>query len=69
MWKALLGAFLLGVVYGVFQAEHPWRGHGILTNIRLVTGYGLGVALLAAIVWSLTAVRRRAAALIWRKRA
>lgn len=67
--KALLGAFLLGAVYGVFQTEHTWYGYGILTNIGLVTGYGLGVTLLVAIVWSLTVVRRRAAALIWRKRA
>jgi hypothetical protein len=69
MKKALLGAFLFGAVFGAFQTEHPWRGAGILTNFRLVIGCGLGIALLVAIVWSLTALRMRAAALLWRKRA
>jgi ABC-type branched-subunit amino acid transport system permease subunit len=67
MRKALLGAFVLGTVFGVLQTEHPWRGKGILANAALVIGCGLGVAALVAIIWSLTVLRLRAAALIWRK--
>jgi hypothetical protein len=69
MRKALIGAFLLGAFFGVFQAGHPWRGNGIIANAGLVIGYGIGVAVLVAIIWSLTVIRQRVAALIWRKRA
>jgi hypothetical protein len=69
MWKALLGAFLVGAVFGVFEAEYPWRGKDILVNAGIVIGYGVGVAVLVAIVLALTAARQRAAALIWRKHA
>jgi hypothetical protein len=69
MRKALLGAFLVGAVLGTFETEYPWHGMRVLTNAGLVTAYGLGVAVLIAIVLALTAVRQRAAALIWRKRA
>jgi hypothetical protein len=68
VWKALLGAFLLGGALGAFQTEFPWRGGGILTNIGMVVGYGFGLALIMAIVRSLTAIRMRAAALIWPSR-
>src|SRR4051794_1633989 len=68
MKKALLGAFLLGSAYGGLQTEHPWRGGSIVSNVGLVIGSGFVVALLVAIVWSLTALRKRAAALIWRQR-
>jgi hypothetical protein len=67
MRKALLGTFLLGAVFGALQTWHPWRGTGIIANVGLVIGYGIGVAVLMAIIWSLTFVRQRAAALIWRK--
>jgi hypothetical protein len=67
MWKAVLGACLLGAVIGVFQTEHPWRGANIFANAKLVLGYALSVAILMAIVWSLTAIRKSVAALIWRK--
>ncbi len=67
MWKAVLGACLFGAVIGAFQTEPPWRGANIFANARLVLGYGLGAAILMAIVWSLTAIRKRAAALIWRR--
>jgi hypothetical protein len=66
--KVLLGAFLIGVALGVFQTENPWHGTNIFANARLVFGYGLGLGLLMAIIWSLTAVRTWMAALIWRKR-
>jgi hypothetical protein len=66
--KALLAALLLGTVYGVFQTEYPWRGERILTNVGLVIGCGFGFALLMAVIWSLTTLRMRAAALIWRRR-
>jgi hypothetical protein len=69
MKKVLLGAFLLGSAYGALQTDHPWRGVGIIPNIGLVTGSGLVVTLLVTMVWSLTALRKRAAALIWRQRA
>jgi hypothetical protein len=67
MRTALLGAFVFGAFFGIAQTEHPWRGKGILANAGLVIGCGLGVAGLMAIIWSLTALRMRAAALIWRK--
>jgi hypothetical protein len=69
MRKALLGAFVLGAVFGLLQTEFPWRGTGILANTRLIIGCGLGVAVLMTIIWSLTAVRQRVVGLIWRKRA
>jgi hypothetical protein len=69
MKKVLLGAFLLGSAYGALQTDHPWRGGGIIPNIGLVTGSGLVVTLLVTMVWSLNALRKRAAALIWRQRA
>ena len=68
LWAALLGAFLLGGVYGAIQVEYPWHGVGILANVQQVLGYGLGLGLLMAIIWSLTAIRKWVAALIWRKR-
>jgi hypothetical protein len=67
MRKALLGAFVFGAFFGVAQTEYPWRGQGILANAGLAIGCGLGVAALMAIIWSLTVLRLRAAALIWRK--
>jgi hypothetical protein len=69
MRKTLLGAFLVGAVLGILETEYPWHGMRVLTNAGLVMGYGLCVAMLTAIVWALTGVRQRAAALIWRKRA
>jgi len=69
MRKALLGAFLLGSAYGALQTDHPWRGGSIVLNVGLVIGCGLGVTLLMAIIWSMTAMRKRAAALIWHRRA
>ena len=69
MKKALLGAFLFGGVYGALQTDHPWHGAAIVTNARVVISYGLGIAFFVAIVWSLTALRMRAAALLWHKRA
>ena len=67
MRKALLGAFVFGTFFGVAQTEHPWRGKGIMANAGLVIGCGLGVAALMAIIWSLTALRLTAGALIWRR--
>ena len=67
MRNALLGAFIFGAFFGVAQTEHPWRGKGILANAGLVIGCSLGVTALMAIIWSLTVLRLRAAALIWRK--
>jgi hypothetical protein len=58
----------LGSGYGGLQAEYPWHGVGILANAQQVLGYGLGLGLLMAIIWSLTAIRKWVAALIWRKR-
>jgi hypothetical protein len=55
--------------FAPLEAEHPWRGEGILTRTRLVIGCGLGVALPVAIVLSLTAIRKRTAALLRRERA
>jgi hypothetical protein len=69
MRKALLGAFVLGAIFGVIQIDHPWRGKGILANSGLVIGCGLAVAALMVIIWLLTAVRLGVGALIWRKRA
>jgi hypothetical protein len=69
LWKALPGAFLVGAAFGVIQTEHPWRGASIYANARLMLGYGLGLAFLMAIVWSLTAIRKWMVTLIWRKRA
>ena len=66
--KALLGAFLLGAIVGAFQTEHPWHGASIFANASLVLAYGLGVAFLMTFVWSLTAIRKWVAALIWRER-
>jgi len=66
---ALLGAFLLGAAFGVFQTEHPWRGTSIIANAGLVLEYSLGLALFMAIIWSLTAARLWAVMLIRRKRA
>jgi hypothetical protein len=68
MRKALLGAFVLGAIFGVIQIDHPWRGKGILANSGLVIGCGLAVAVLMVIIWLLTAVRLGVGALIWRKR-
>jgi hypothetical protein len=67
MRKALVGAFLLGALIGVCQTGHPWRGKSILVNAGLVSGWGIGVAVLMAIIWTLTFVRQWAAALIRRK--
>jgi hypothetical protein len=67
MRKALLGAFVLGTVFGVLQTVHPWRGKGILMNAALAIGCGLGVAVFIATVWSLTVVRLWAVTFIWRK--
>jgi hypothetical protein len=68
MRKALLGAFVLGTIFGVLQTDHPWRGKGVLANSGLVIGCGLAVAALMVIIWLLTAVRLGVGALIWRKR-
>ena len=59
----------MGGVYGAIQAEYPWHGVGILANARQVLGYGVGLGLLMAIIWSLTAIRKWVATLIWRERA
>jgi hypothetical protein len=64
--RALLGAFLIGGLYGAFQPYYPWRGAGILANLALMISCGLGLAVLMAVIWSLTAIRKKAAALIWR---
>jgi hypothetical protein len=66
MRKALLGAFVLGAIFGVLQTDHPWRGKGVLANSDLVIG--LAVAALMVMIWLLTAVRLEVGALIWRKR-
>jgi hypothetical protein len=63
---ASLGAFLVGSIYGVIQAEQPWRGHGILANTGLVVGCGLVTTLVVILILLLTAARKRIAALIWR---
>jgi len=66
MVKASVGAFLVGSIYGAVQARQPWHGHGILANTRLMVGCGLLTTLLLIVVLSLTALRMRIAALIWR---
>lgn len=68
LWKALLGSFILGCICGALQAENSWRGKGILANLALMLGYGIGLLLLMAIIWSLTAMRRKAATMIRPKR-
>src|SRR5579872_6051555 len=63
---ALLGAFFVGGFYGALQPYDPWRGAGIPANLGVMIGCGLGLAALMAVVWSLTALRNKMAALIWR---
>ena len=64
--KASLGAFLVGSLCGAVQAQQPWRDHGILANVGLMVGCGLVTALILFVILSLTAVRKRIVALIWR---
>jgi hypothetical protein len=66
LWKALPVVFLIGGGYGTFSAENPWRGYGILTNIRSMIGCWLVGSLFVAIVMALTSMRKRIAALLWR---
>ena len=64
--KASLGAFLIGSLCGAVQAPQPWHGHGSLANTGFMVGCGLVTALILIVILSLTAVRVRIAALIWR---
>ena len=66
MVKALLGAFLVGSIYGAVQAQLPWRGHGILANTGLLVGSGLVTTMILIVTVSLTAARKRIVALVWR---
>ena len=66
MVTASVGAFLVGSIYGVVQAQQPWRGHGILANTGLMVGCGLVLTLVLIVILSLTAARQRIVALIWR---
>jgi len=64
--KRLVGAFIVGNIYGAVQAQQPWRGHGALINTGLMVGCGLVTALILIVILSLTALRKRMVALIWR---
>ena len=66
MVKALVGAFLVGSIYGAVQAQLPWRGHGILANTGFLVGSGFVTTLILILILSLTAARKRKVALIWR---
>src|SRR5689334_8785468 len=55
---ASVGAFLIGSIYGVVQAQQPWRGQGILANTGFLVGCGLVTTLILIVILSLTAARK-----------
>jgi hypothetical protein len=62
--EVLVGAFLLGIIYGAFHTEHPWRGRGMFWNVGSVLGTAAFAVLIMAVVWALTRIRTWVAALI-----
>jgi hypothetical protein len=64
----LLGAFILGAIYGAIIAEYRWRGEGLLYNACEAVGVGIGFALLMVPVWAISAIFRKAAARVRRSR-